>query len=178
MTNWCINVSSVKPGWDKVAKSLDKDNNNELCYSEMPKGIDEYEFKGFLDTIKKAPPRALLGRFHFFSGKSKSISLKNLNKAYQIAAAFKKDPRYKNAKLIVECHTDSTGDTKENLKISQLRAELIAQRIFFKGILPSGKIEPIGYGPTRPIVPNNTAANRAANNRTEFIILVDTVYKR
>jgi outer membrane protein OmpA-like peptidoglycan-associated protein len=177
MTNWCISVSSVKPGWDKVAKLMDKDNNNELCYSEAPRGIPEHEFKNFLDSIKKDPPRPRLGSLHLFRGKSKNLNRQGLKKLEQIAAAFKKDPRYKNARLIVECHTDSTGNYQKNLKLSQERANKVRDRIFLKGI-PGAKIEAVGHGPNKPVASNKSAAGRASNNRTEFIIFVDTVYKR
>jgi outer membrane protein OmpA-like peptidoglycan-associated protein len=177
MTNWCISVSSVKTGWDKVAKSLDKDSNNELCYSEMPKGIDEYEFKGWLDSIKKKPSRSRLASLHLFRGKSKTLNRQGLIKLAKIAADFKKDIFYKNAKLKAECHTDSRGDHKENIKLTRQRADIVSRNIFLKGI-PSGKIEAVGYGHTRPVAPNQSAAGRASNNRTEIIMYIDPVYKR
>lgn len=69
----------------------------------------------------------------------------------------------------VEGHTDSTGSADLNRKLSQQRAESVVRYIASKGIKKS-RLEPMGFGPDRPIADNATDAGKEANRRVEFNI--------
>jgi outer membrane protein OmpA-like peptidoglycan-associated protein len=71
------------------------------------------------------------------------------------------------SKLRVEGHTDNTGNQVNNVKLSQERADAVVKYLAGKGIDP-GRLVGVGYGSTRPVAPNDTAANKALNRRTEF----------
>jgi len=77
-----------------------------------------------------------------------------------------------NKKIVVEiaAHTDNVGDDKENLLLSQRRAEKIVQYCISKGI-KKNRLVPKGYGETQPIAFNNDEEGRAMNRRIEFKIL-------
>jgi OOP family OmpA-OmpF porin len=70
-------------------------------------------------------------------------------------------------KLRIEGHTDNSGDQAKNVKLSQERADAVVKYLTSKGIDPS-RLVAVGYGSTRPVAPNDTAANKALNRRTEF----------
>ncbi len=67
----------------------------------------------------------------------------------------------------IEGHTDSTGDSVSNQKLSQARANTVVQYLVSKGVNPAN-VTAVGYGETRPIGSNRTRAGRAANRRIEF----------
>jgi outer membrane protein OmpA-like peptidoglycan-associated protein len=67
-------------------------------------------------------------------------------------------------------HTDSDGDEKSNLLLSQARAESVVKYLVSKGISASRLIAK-GYGESEPIDDNNTAAGKQKNRRTEARIL-------
>jgi outer membrane protein OmpA-like peptidoglycan-associated protein len=69
-------------------------------------------------------------------------------------------------KLRIEGHTDGTGASAFDDRISQDRADRLVGLLIDRGI-GSGRVHGIGYGKTRPIMPNNTAEGRAANRRIE-----------
>ena len=71
------------------------------------------------------------------------------------------------SKLRVEGHTDNSGNQVNNVKLSQERAEAVVKYLTGKGI-DAGRMVAVGYGSTRPVSPNDTAANKALNRRTEF----------
>jgi len=71
-------------------------------------------------------------------------------------------------KIDVLGHTDNTGTDAENEKLSQKRAEAVAQYFTKKGI-SADRISSKGFGSTEPIADNKTAAGRAQNRRTEFL---------
>jgi len=70
----------------------------------------------------------------------------------------------------VEGHTDSQGDDDYNLDLSQRRAEAVVDYLVGRGVARE-RLEPVGFGETRPIDRNNTKAGRAANRRVEFQIV-------
>lgn len=75
-----------------------------------------------------------------------------------------------NTRVIVEGHNDDRGGSvQENYRRSVLRTENVKNYLMRKGI-PANRILNTGYGATRPLVPNTTAANRARNRRVEIIV--------
>src|SRR5690606_6975563 len=73
-------------------------------------------------------------------------------------------------KLRVSGHTDSDGSETLNLQLSQDRAESIKEYITYFGNVPPHRVEAIGYGSSKPIVEENTIADKAMNRRVEFEI--------
>lgn len=71
--------------------------------------------------------------------------------------------------LRIEGHTDSTGSTKVNLRLSKQRADSVSEFLSSQGIDPS-RIQTAGYGAERPISDNSTAQGRRENRRVEIII--------
>ncbi len=86
----------------------------------------------------------------------------------KVADLLKQNPQVKLIRI--EGHTDSRGNPKRNLILSQRRAEAVRQYMISKGVAPD-RLQAVGYGDTRPIAPNNTRKGRAANRRVEFIIV-------
>lgn len=70
-------------------------------------------------------------------------------------------------KLEIQGHTDSVGDDRTNLMLSQKRAESVRSYLVSRGIA-GDRIIPIGKGETVPIADNKTAQGRAANRRVEL----------
>ena len=83
---------------------------------------------------------------------------------------------YPMFKLEVEGHTDAVGREESNLRLSQERASAIADYLVRKGTLDPSRVTAIGYGETRPLVPNDTEENRRKNRRVEFKLVLDTEY--
>ncbi|HTS82561.1 MAG TPA: OmpA family protein [Myxococcaceae bacterium] len=71
--------------------------------------------------------------------------------------------------ILVEGHTDSTGNKDKNLTLSQARAETVRKYLIQNGI-PEGQIRAVGVGQERPIADNKTSAGRAKNRRVEVIL--------
>jgi outer membrane protein OmpA-like peptidoglycan-associated protein len=73
-------------------------------------------------------------------------------------------------KLEIEGHTDSTGSDAHNQKLSEARAESVRSFLVEQGI-PTTRIPSTqGFGRTRPIVPNDSRANREKNRRVDIVI--------
>ncbi len=74
---------------------------------------------------------------------------------------------YPNAKFHIEGHTDSTGSLALNQRLSKARAAAVLEYLTTIG-MDRNRLSSEGYGPDRPIAPNNTAAGRQQNRRVEI----------
>lgn len=72
--------------------------------------------------------------------------------------------------IVIEGHTDNTGNPQRNREVSQARAEAVRAYLIKKGVAPS-RLQAKGFGPDRPLAPNLTAAGLAKNRRVEFRIV-------
>jgi len=71
-------------------------------------------------------------------------------------------------------HTDATGSTAKNFRLSQDRAESVVQYLAVNHKIPLRRfITPMGYGKTEFVADNGTAAGRAQNRRVEVKVLVN-----
>lgn len=75
-----------------------------------------------------------------------------------------------NPKITIEVqgHTDNVGLASYNAKLSQQRADSVKGYLVKKGI-GDARLVAKGYGMTQPLLPNDTAANKALNRRVQFI---------
>jgi outer membrane protein OmpA-like peptidoglycan-associated protein len=101
--------------------------------------------------------------FEFNKATIKSVSFSLLN---EVAQAMKDNP---TLKVEVQGHTDSVGNDRFNLKLSQKRAESVKAYLTKQGIEAS-RMVPKGYGETVPIADNRTSDGRSENRRVEFVI--------
>jgi outer membrane protein OmpA-like peptidoglycan-associated protein/Tol biopolymer transport system component len=75
-----------------------------------------------------------------------------------------------NLKIELSGHTDSDGDDKHNMILSDNRAKAVVDYLIAKGINPN-RLTWKGYGETAPIEPNDTPEHKQQNRRTEVKIL-------
>jgi OOP family OmpA-OmpF porin len=64
-------------------------------------------------------------------------------------------------------HTDSRGSAALNKRLSAARAESVRQYLISKGVA-ADRLTAAGFGPSKPIASNKTAAGRAQNRRVEL----------
>ena len=74
---------------------------------------------------------------------------------------------YPNAKFEIEGHTDITGSLALNERLSKERAASVKDYLTTIG-MDGNRLTSEGYGPSRPIATNKTAAGRQQNRRVEI----------
>jgi outer membrane protein OmpA-like peptidoglycan-associated protein len=87
-----------------------------------------------------------------------------LDKVVQVIAL------YPGATVRVEGHTDASGARQANIDLSTERANRIADALEQRVTTPVSGMEPVGYGPDRPIATNETVEGKALNRRIEVLI--------
>jgi len=76
--------------------------------------------------------------------------------------------------ITVEGHTDSVGGDDYNMKLSEDRANAVRTYLVSQG-LNSGIVTSHGFGKTRPVADNSTAAGRQQNRRVEMVVAGDVL---
>ena len=76
--------------------------------------------------------------------------------------------------LRIEGHTDATGSSEYNLKLSKQRAESVRAFLDESGIEQS-RMDSIGYGKERPMASNDTTEGRSKNRRVEIVIAAGNI---
>ena len=102
----------------------------------------------------------------FETGKAtiRPVSYKILNEVVSILN------EYSYYDVNVDGHTDNVGNDAYNLQLSNDRAASAVAYLVSKGI-PASRLVSEGYGETKPIGDNKTAAGKAQNRRVEFNLL-------
>jgi outer membrane protein OmpA-like peptidoglycan-associated protein len=78
--------------------------------------------------------------------------------------------QYPDHRIAVEGHTDAVGAEASNQTLSEQRAASVRAALIAEGIDPA-RVTAVGFGQSRPIAGNDTAADRAQNRRVEIVIL-------
>ena len=74
---------------------------------------------------------------------------------------------YPNAKFTVEGHTDSVGNAKNNMRLSEARALSVKSYLVENGV-DEFKLSSAGFGEDKPVASNDTRSGRAQNRRVEI----------
>jgi outer membrane protein OmpA-like peptidoglycan-associated protein len=72
-------------------------------------------------------------------------------------------------KIEVEGHTDSVGGDEYNMTLSENRANAVRAYLTEQGV-SGDAITAKGFGKTRPVADNGTAAGRQMNRRVEMVV--------
>jgi outer membrane protein OmpA-like peptidoglycan-associated protein len=96
-----------------------------------------------------------------------NLSRESNNMMGEFAIYLKANPRMKVA---IHGHTDNVGSPVDNMKLSQDRAKAVEDILVKEGISTS-RLSHKGFGETKPTKSNSSAEGRAANRRTEFVIV-------
>jgi len=75
-----------------------------------------------------------------------------------------------NAEIELSGHTSAEGEAGYNRSLSYKRVKACKDYILLKGIDP-GRIIAVGFGPDRPVAPNDSETNRAKNRRVEMRVV-------
>ncbi|MHB0775008.1 OmpA family protein [Halomonas sp. WWR20] len=76
---------------------------------------------------------------------------------------------YPDTRITVAGHTDSTGSDSYNQRLSEQRAQTVAQYLTQGGVA-SSRINAVGYGESQPVASNESETGRAQNRRVEITL--------
>lgn len=124
--------------------------------------LANYMLKG---TDSELPKRIVFDHLNFDSGTTRLTPESNPTVRDLIAIL----KCYPNAQVLLEGHTDNTGDAIANKKLSLDRANAIKD-LLVQGGVDGSRISTDGWGQEKPIASNDTEEGKAKNRRTELIV--------
>jgi len=109
--------------------------------------------------------------FETNSSELQSMTKSNLN---ELAGTLTK---YDDTNILIEGHTDNTGEEPYNQKLSERRAESVQSYLVTQGV-DGSRVTTRGYGEGQPVSENDTAAGRSSNRRVEVAIYANEKMKK
>lgn len=139
--------------------------------SESAKGVE-----GLTRSLRRGapsgPPPARAGRLQLsvqFEYASAAISPKSRELLARLAAAMQA-PELSQLRYRIEGHTDVTGDARRNQRLSERRAQSVAQFLREAAGVAPARLNTLGLGSSTPANPNDL---EAAENRRVVIVSVE-----
>ena len=102
----------------------------------------------------------------FFATGSYKLLPKSFASLDQVVKLLKED---ETLMIDIDGHTDAQGSDESNQVLSDNRAGAVKSYLVSKGISET-RLKSAGYGETKPVADNTTAAGRAKNRRTEMTV--------
>ena len=118
-----------------------------------------------LEAIRK-DAKEILNNIFFDSGKA-DLKPESLTELEKLLKLLKQNP---TLSVEISGHTDDIGKDADNQILSQKRASSVVDYLVKNGA-NSFTIKALGYGETKPILPNISEENRKQNRRIEMRIL-------
>ncbi len=168
-------VAQLKSAEDKYGKQLALTEKERLALEEKDRA-DKQKFETVQAMFAAKEANVYRQRqnvlisahgFQFPSGVSE-IQAGNFPLMNKIIRAIKIFP---DSRIEISGHTDSTGADNVNQSLSKARAEKVGKFLSEVGEISSSRIKTTGFGESRPVASNKTAAGRAENRRVEIMIV-------
>lgn len=86
----------------------------------------------------------------------------------QVAAIVKENP---DAMVVLEGHTDTTGDAAYNIRLGERRMEAVYRSLVIEQEVPIHRIHKMSFGEARPLAENDTTEGRSKNRSTVIRVL-------
>jgi outer membrane protein OmpA-like peptidoglycan-associated protein len=85
--------------------------------------------------------------------------------------------KYSDTDILIEGDTDNTGSEEYNQKLSERRAQAVANSLTGLGV-PNSRISTVGLGELNPVASNDTDYARQQNRRVEVAIFANDKLKK
>ena len=102
----------------------------------------------------------------FFATGSYKLLPKSFKSLNEVANLMKAD---ESLMVDIDGHTDAQGTDESNQVLSDNRAGSVKEYLIKQGV-DTGRLKSAGYGETKPVADNTSAAGRAKNRRTEMTV--------
>ncbi|MBC7922646.1 MAG: OmpA family protein [Ferruginibacter sp.] len=133
----------------------------EMPKIDPPSPVREITQEQRRQTLLQQEPEEILPPIRFITAQDEFsvVNMDSFMRAMELAQQGKV--------ILIEGHTDNVGSDESNIQLSMKRAEKIRQ-LMLSGGVNDDLISVIGYGESRPLVPNTSVENQAVNRRIEF----------
>jgi outer membrane protein OmpA-like peptidoglycan-associated protein len=136
---------------------------------EMREDIKNAKIERIGEGIKITFDSGIL--FAFDSSELQSVAQANIESLAQVLN------KYPDTNILIEGDTDNIGSEEYNQKLSERRAQIVADYLQRQGV-PGSRISTVGLGELNPIASNDTEYGRELNRRVEVAIFANDELKK
>ncbi|HOK07600.1 MAG TPA: OmpA family protein [Syntrophales bacterium] len=162
-TNYCYNVTAVSEG------GQESDRSDQACATTLVLQTEEQKKEAAAaaavhkEMMEKGRARINV-EFDFDKAVVKAKYHKELKKFADVMKA------HPELNVVIEGHTDNIGGKEYNQQLSLRRAESVRAYLIKHFGIEANRLTSKGYGMTKPIATNKTAAGRQKNRRVEAVV--------
>lgn len=146
---------------------LHKQINVEVTPDSHQKAQMELRAKSKKKLVVVKKDRIRIKRKIHFKTNADEIDSSSFALIDEIADTLMKNPQI--VKVEIQGHTDDRGPRKNNIELSEGRANAVRTYLINAGV-DASRLDAKGFGPDKPIAPNVIKTGRAKNRRVEFHI--------
>jgi peptidoglycan-associated lipoprotein len=151
-------LSGLKSDVNTVSGKADQANSNVTMLDRKFQNRNNYQVSAQKSVL-----------FKFDSADLKSADKSALDEA---ASTLSQNP---DAIIVLEGHTDNTGDSAYNMRLGERRVDAVRRYLAIEKSVPVYKIEQISFGSEKPIAPNNSKDGREQNRSVSIMVLVPSM---
>ena len=122
--------------------------------------------------VEAAEMMPRVGAMILFEVGSANISQKSKKLLAEIGKGLS-SPQLKDAKFMIEGHTDSAGEADLEQNLSEKRAESVKNYLVKQCKMGSDRLMAVGLGQSKPIASNDTDKGRQRNRRVEIVRMLN-----
>ena len=141
--------------------------NKEEVIKILKNNLDQYGA-----VVKKTKEGLSVNIMINFQKDSSSLLEKEKSKLKKLAEVLS-DKKFKNRNFLIKGHTSKfkAVSQKQHIKLSQARADAVANYLLKNKILEKKQVLTLGLGSKEPLYPDDDKANASKNRRVEILIL-------
>lgn len=172
-------VSAISSGYDNQALTLndaglsDADHDGVIDYRDQCNENFEnalVDNSGCLQKLSEVKTTDLTIQF---DSSSATVKPEYFEEIGALAILHQQNPDHK---ILIEGHSDSSGERAANIDLSKARADAVAMTLIDKYSVPKEDILTSGFGPDEPVADNATAEGRKKNRRmVAHVVYVDRI---
>jgi outer membrane protein OmpA-like peptidoglycan-associated protein len=148
-------INSLKTDVGSVSTKADSASREVTMLDQRFKNRNNYEV-----SVEKAIP------FKFDSAELQASEKPQLDEIASVLA------QNADAMIVLEGHTDSTGNAEYNMRLGERRVEAVRRYLAIEKSVPVYKIEQISFGAAKPIASNDSKDGREKNRSVNVMVLV------
>ena len=153
-----------------VAEGVELRRQRELDGLKIQVAANRRSLESIQDTLDARTRRLSMGRTTsrvFFDKDLASLRAGAVAQLQRLAQEIKANPYVGTVEI--HGHSDDTGATEKNYRLSEARARTVASFLGHQGISMDA-VRVLSHGATRPLATNETEAGRQLNRRVELVL--------
>ncbi|MCS6874216.1 MAG: OmpA family protein [Pyrinomonadaceae bacterium] len=163
-----MRLAALEAEKSNLTLQLEKEQKQRAIRENLPILIESLKVYGDVKQIGESLV-LVLSEDYFTGIRSATLKPQHEVRLFNLANLLSSNPYYR---ISIRAHTDDRGEPAELINLTQMRANLIAEKLVAGGVQAS-RIEAKGFGASMPVASNANNLSRMKNRRVEIFITAE-----